>query len=169
MWLKAWQKKQKELKKSLRDTHLYRIWGDRLWTSVVWRIDRRSIAGGLTLGVFIAFTPTIPFQMLLAVLGALYFRVNLPIALMACWITNPLTIIPIYGASWKLGRYIVHHIEIFRGTIDAYVVKGKPGLMIRQTIYIWIGSLIFASVAALFANILVRVFWKFVNKVKHIK
>lgn len=166
MWLNTWRKKQKQIRKSLQDTYFCRVWGEKLWAAVLWRTDKRSIAGGLTLGVFIAFTPTIPFQMVLTGLGALYFRVNLPIALAACSITNPFTIIPIYGAAWKLGRYIVKNVDVFQEIIDLYLTKGKSGLMIRQTIYIWIGSLIFASVSALCANFLVRGLWKFVDKVR---
>jgi uncharacterized protein len=166
MWLRTWRKKQKQLRESLKDTYLYRICGEKLWAAVLWRTDKRSIAGGLTLGVFIAFTPTIPFQMILVGLGALYFRVNLPIALTACWITNPLTVIPIYGASWKLGKYVIQNIDLFQEIIDAYLNQGRPALMIRQTIYLWTGSLIIASFTALCTNILVRGLWNFVNKIR---
>lgn len=166
MWLKAWRKKQKQLRASLKGTFIDRIWGEKLWSAVFWRTDKRSIAGGLTIGVFVALTPTIPFQMVIAGLCALYFRVNLPIALACSAITNPFTIIPIYGSAWTLGKYIVQNVDMLQEIIDAYLNQGKSGLMIRQTIYLWTGSLIIASFSALGTNILVRGLWKFVNKIR---
>jgi uncharacterized protein (DUF2062 family) len=41
-----------------------------------------------------------------AVLGVV-FRVNLPVAVILTWYTNPLTIVPLYIAAYKLGLFVV--------------------------------------------------------------
>jgi uncharacterized protein (DUF2062 family) len=160
MWLSAWRKKQASLRRSLKNTHLHWIWGRRLFHSMLWKTDRRSIAGGLALGLFIAFTPSIPFQMLLATCGAIYFRVNLPIALAACWITNPLTALPIYTAAWKLGKSIVEPTGAAQAILDFYEIQGKSALLILHGFYLWTGCLIFSTVSALAAAATVRLAWK---------
>lgn len=169
MWIKKWRKKQASLRTSLKNTYLYRIWGHKLFADVLWRIDKKSISGGLALGLFVAFTPTIPFQMLLTVCGGLYFRVNLPIALVACWVTNPLTAVPIYTAAWRLGKYIVENAFPFREVFEAYNIEGRTTRIIRQGFYLWTGSLIFSLVSALSANVAVRVFWKLAHKSTRLK
>ena len=65
----------------------------------------RDIALGTAIGVFVAFTPTIGFQMLIAAFIATLFRANRPAAVIPPWITNPLTIPPIYAMTYWLGRF----------------------------------------------------------------
>lgn len=168
-WLTKWRKKQPALKESLKNTYLHRLWGRRLFADVLWRTDKRSIAGGLALGLFVAFTPTIPFQMLLTVCGGLYFRVNLPIALAACWVTNPLTAVPIYTAAWRLGKYIAENALPVREAFEAYNIEGRATRIIRQGLYLWIGSLIFSAVSAAGANLAVRLLWQLARKSRRSK
>jgi hypothetical protein len=97
MLLKFWRKKQASIRKNLEGSGLHRLWGQTLFHKLLWCTDRRSIAGGLAFGLFIAFTPTIGFQMSMAVIGAILLKVNLPIAIAACWLTNPLTIAGVHG------------------------------------------------------------------------
>ena len=61
----------------------------------LWHFNRRTLAKGVAVGFFCAFIP-VPFQMLLAILGALIFKTNLPLAILAVWITNPITMPAIF-------------------------------------------------------------------------
>lgn len=72
----------------------------------LWHIGRRGTSLALAIGAFICCLP-MPGHMLLAVLAALYWRVNLPVAVAAVWINNPLTIGPIYFIAYKLGRWLM--------------------------------------------------------------
>lgn len=65
------------------------------------------IAIGLGLGVFIGITPTFGFQMVIAVALATALRINKAAALLAVWITNPITAIPIYALCHRLGNGLV--------------------------------------------------------------
>lgn len=159
MWLRLWRRKQASIRQTLKGSRLHRIWGQSLFHDLLWRTDRRSIAGGLALGLFIAFTPTIPFQMILAVIGAVLLKVNLPIALAACWLTNPLTALPVYTAAWKLGKFLTEHVGIIHGFLNAHRFEAKSAHWILNGIYVWTGSLIFSSLAAPLGFFLVYVFW----------
>lgn len=67
--------------------HLQKF-GKRLTDPKLWHLNRKSVAGGLALGLFIGFMPIFG-QMFIAAALAILFRVNLPIAFMAVWISNP--------------------------------------------------------------------------------
>lgn len=68
--------------------------------------NRRTASRALALGLFWAFIP-VPFQMAGAALMALWLRVNLPIAVAAVWLTNPLTMGPIFYAEYRLGAWLL--------------------------------------------------------------
>ncbi len=67
------------------------------------RSSPRAIAGGLGLGTFIAFTPTMGVQLILAVIAATFFNLNRPASIIPIWITNPITVAPIYTFNYWLG------------------------------------------------------------------
>ena len=70
--------------------------------------DPRKIAGGMALGVFIAFTPTIPFHMVGALALAAVLRVSPVTAFLGIQICNPLTIPAIYLAAYKVGQFLLY-------------------------------------------------------------
>jgi uncharacterized protein (DUF2062 family) len=70
--------------------------------------DPKQIAGGMALGVFIAFTPTIPFHTIAALSLAALLRVSPVTAFLGIQISNPLTIPPFYLAAYKVGRFLLH-------------------------------------------------------------
>jgi uncharacterized protein (DUF2062 family) len=72
----------------------------------LWHLNRRSISGAISAGLFVAWVP-LPIQMLLAGSVALYFRINLPLSIAVCWVTNPVTIGPMYWSAWWLGSALL--------------------------------------------------------------
>lgn len=65
----------------------------------------RAIAGGLGVGMFIAFTPTVGIQIILAIIAATLCNVNRPAAIAPVWITNPVTVAPVYTFNYWLGTF----------------------------------------------------------------
>jgi hypothetical protein len=51
------------MKRGMRNGRIHRLLGDRIFHPHIWSFDERSLSGGLALGLFIAFTPTLTFQM----------------------------------------------------------------------------------------------------------
>lgn len=70
-----------------------------------WSPCRATMANGLSIGLFCAMLP-IPFQMLVAALGCIRAKGNIPIAIAACWITNPVTQLPIIVLQERLGHWM---------------------------------------------------------------
>lgn len=67
----------------------------------------RSKAGGVGLGVFIAFTPTVGIQMPIAFGAATILGVNSPLAVAMAWLTNPITVPPIYYFEYRVGAWLL--------------------------------------------------------------
>lgn len=82
-----------------------RPFAHRLRHPNLWHLHRRSVAGGVAVGLFCGLIPG-PLQMLGAALLAMSFRVNLPVALFVTLYTNPFTIVPLYMLAYQLGAWI---------------------------------------------------------------
>jgi uncharacterized protein len=156
MSMPKWVQRIVPTKRCIRRSALYRLLGHSLFANDLWHFNERAVAGGLSLGLFIAFTPTIPFQMILAAVGALYFRVNLPVALAACWVTNPLTGVPFYWLAWKIGHCTMSEIPWIAGLLRSYAVETKLSPFLLQCMYLWAGCLMLAALAAGTAHFAVR-------------
>jgi hypothetical protein len=73
---------------------------------VYFSINRRSITGGLALGVFVGVMPFVGHTPAVVV-AALLLRVNLPVAVLATWIANPLTYGPLFYGEYQLGAWLL--------------------------------------------------------------
>jgi len=158
-WLRQWRRRQEQVKRQLHNSYVHHLIGERLFHHHIWALDRYSLAGGLALGLFVAFTPTIPFQMLLAALGALFLSVNLPMAVLACWVTNPLTALPIYLAARRFGKFLLQDTEIVENVTALFGFQGYMGTFMTQSLYLWAGTLVFSCVAALVGYLAVQLTW----------
>jgi uncharacterized protein (DUF2062 family) len=67
---------------------------------------RRAVGGGIWIGLFIGLFP-IPGQTVLAVLLALWLRVNLPLAAIFVWVSNPITFVPIFYLAYRIGALML--------------------------------------------------------------
>jgi uncharacterized protein (DUF2062 family) len=89
-----------------RDTAVARFLGPRFFHPAVWHLSRHSVAGGFAIGLFCGLIPG-PLQMLGGALGAVWFKRNLPVALVTTLYTNPLTIIPLYLLAYQVGAFVM--------------------------------------------------------------
>ncbi len=65
------------------------------------------IALGVAVGMFVAWTPTMPFQMVLTITISALVGANKFVGVPFVWITNPVTLIPIYGPNYILGSWLL--------------------------------------------------------------
>lgn len=80
--------------------------GRHLHNSDLWHLTRKSASKAFLVGIFCAFLP-IPGQMIVAAFLALWIAANLPISIGLVWLTNPITIPPIFYSAYKLGAWIL--------------------------------------------------------------
>jgi uncharacterized protein (DUF2062 family) len=77
--------------------------GDKLHRPNLWHLNRRSVSLAFAIGLWAMYTPPLPWQMVIAAIGAIYFNANLPIAVALVWITNPFTWAPLYYLAYLVG------------------------------------------------------------------
>lgn len=90
---------------SIRGNRHLRILGSALHHPNLWHLNRRSVAGGVAIGMLCGMIPG-PIQMFSAAVLAVALRVNLPVAMAATWYTNPFTIVPLYYLAYKIGTLL---------------------------------------------------------------
>ncbi|ODS24613.1 ATP-binding protein [Candidatus Endobugula sertula] len=82
------------------------ILGSLLEDPNLFHLNRYSVSMAFLVGVFLAFCP-VPGQMVLAAIVAFWVRCNLPLAIALVWITNPLTVPPIFFTTYQLGTWLL--------------------------------------------------------------
>ena len=95
--------------RTLRHPHLrHRGWWRRfsrpLFHRSLWHPCRDTVASGLAVGMFFSMMP-MPMQSLAAAVVAMALRGNVPLAIAACWISNPLTQLPVWLFQCRLGEW----------------------------------------------------------------
>ncbi|MDX8402148.1 MAG: DUF2062 domain-containing protein [Mariprofundaceae bacterium] len=127
----------------------------------LWRLNRRAVARAIAVGLFFAFVP-VPFQMLLAASGAVMFNSNLPISVGMVWLTNPLTMPPIFYLAWLLGTWLMgmdtsglspDQFELSWTWLGSTLASGwKPFLL---------GCFVMGTVSALLGYLGMHLAWRF--------
>ncbi|MGE0760057.1 MAG: DUF2062 domain-containing protein [Pirellulaceae bacterium] len=116
------------------------------------------LALGMAIGVFVTFTPTIGFQMMLVVLFAWLLRGNKVVGLPIVWLTNPATIVPLYYPCYVVGRVLLNEPEVgwqwwrelrtpppgWWAGVEFYWSR-----MLDIAVPLWLGSLVVATLLGL--------------------
>lgn len=140
--------------RSIRKHKHLQFLGDRLHDPNIWHLNRRSVAGALGMGVFVSFIP-IPVQMIIAAVVAVWMRVNLPLAVAAVWITNPVTIPPVFFFTYKVGVWMLNswplNLVFELSPTDDWLLKnlgafGGPLLLGSLTVGAILGLLTYGAV-----------------------
>ncbi len=126
--------------------------------SEIWHLNRRSAAGAVFIGLFCAFLP-VPMQMVIAAALAVASRCNLPIAVALVWVSNPITIPPIFYFAYRLGAWLLN-MEITADSIELNLtwIWDNLGTIGYPLLF---GSLVCGWVAGVTGFVVTRVVWRF--------
>ena len=135
-----------------------RIFGSLIHNPNLWHLTRHSVSRACSVGLLCAWAP-VPFQMVLAAIGAMLFHANLPLSVCLVWITNPFTMPPLFLFAYYVGTLILDlpqkpfnfeiSLEWFMQTMQSI---GQPFLL---------GCLVCGIISAILGNIAMRVIWRF--------
>ncbi|MDX1516360.1 MAG: DUF2062 domain-containing protein [Woeseiaceae bacterium] len=142
---------------ALRDSRLLAPFQSMMHDPRLWGIRRRTVVPAFALGVFIAFQP-FPGHPVYAALLALALRINVPVAFVSTFVSNPVTMGPMYYSAYRLGRYL----------LDANQTEFSFDLSLdwvtQQFVTIWqpmmLGSLLLGTAAGVIAFVVVDALWR---------
>jgi uncharacterized protein (DUF2062 family) len=133
--------------------------GPRIQDPGLWHVNRRSVSGAVALGLFCAFIP-VPFQMFLAAIGAILFRVNILIAVPMVWASNPVTMPPMFYFCYLVGVWILGSQS------GEFVFELSFEWLATELAAIWepflLGCFVVGAASALLGYLTVRFLWLYV-------
>jgi len=124
--------------------------------------NRKMISRGVLIGLFIAFIP-MPLQMAAVLLFVPFIRFNVPIGLAMCWLSNPITMPPMYYIEYLTGSFL---LGIKPEPVEMTLVWFSNNL---DNIFIplYFGTALYSIVASISGYFLVNYLWKLsVDKAK---
>jgi uncharacterized protein (DUF2062 family) len=123
----------------------------------LWGIRRRWVVPAFALGLFIAFLP-FPGHTLIAALLALALRVNIPVAAVSTWVSNPLTMGPLYYFAYRLG------VTILDIPPKPFSFELSLDWVTHTFVNIWqpmlLGSVLLGSAAAMVGYVVLDLLWR---------
>lgn len=141
----------------IKGHRILRFLGNRLHDPALWHFNRRSVAGAFGIGLFTAFLP-IPGQMLVAALLAILVEVNLPLSVLLVWVTNPLTMAPVFYAAYRLGAWLLDRPPLAVGEPRGLAWFADSVSQIWQPLLV--GGVTLGVASGLAGYVAVRVLWR---------
>lgn len=141
------------LKKHKYLRHLGRLLHDEN----LWHLNRRSVSGGVGSGLFWAMIP-IPSQMVASAFTAIALRINLPISVALVWLTNPLTIPPMFYFNYNVGCWLMGsppHVGEFELSVEWIAAE-------LQVIWkpLFLGSFVMGVICGTLGYVAMRAYWR---------
>ena len=137
---------------------LNKVFGNLLHDPNLLHLNRRSVSMAFLVGLFMAFVP-LPSQMIMAAAVAIYIRCNLPISVALVWISNPVTMPPMFYFAYKVGATILSTPE------RAFTFDLSWEWLGTELAAIWepflLGCLVCGVVFGVLGFGLIRLLWRF--------
>jgi uncharacterized protein (DUF2062 family) len=143
--------------KDIKENKYLKVFGSLLHAKELWHFNRQSIAKAFAVGLFFAWVP-VPFQMVLAAGGAIVVRSNLPMSIALVWVTNPITMPPMFYAAYKVGALVMGVGEV------PFAMELSIDWLIHGTLLIWKPFLLGCFLVGIASSVLgyfgIQMFWR---------
>ena len=124
----------------------------------LWGIRRRWVVPAFATGIFIAFLP-FPGHTLMGALAALALRVNIPVAAMATWVSNPATMVLMYPFAYRFG------CRLLGMEVRPFGFEASIDWVTDTFVHIWqpmlLGSVLLGVAAALTSYVVLDMIWRY--------
>lgn len=142
---------------TLRKHPSLRIFQRWLHDPNLWELNRYSVSTAVFIGFFVAYAP-LPIHMVAAALLAIWWRANLPVAVGAVWISNPVTIPPQFYLAYKVGVHLLRQPQHeFAFELSMHWVREEFAALWQPLL---LGCLVCGLMTATLGWIAVRVLWR---------
>lgn len=118
----------------------------------LWHLNRRSVSMAVLVGAVCALLP-IPLQMLPALLLAVWLKCNLPLTIVIVWTTNPLTYVPVFYFTYRVGARLLD-MPVTPPDSVSFV------WLLEQMLPLWVGSLTCGVTFGVLGMLLTRLLWR---------
>lgn len=138
----------------------------------VWKPTQHTLSGGMAVGMFITLQ-LLPIQMPTAVILSAIFRVNIPIAIAMCWVSNPFTVPFMAWLEYAIGKWV---LALYTTVPTSPFPKHLPESMVDAWIVLkehapvmLMGGIILGAVAALVSYIATWSCWEIGSRMEMAK
>lgn len=125
---------------------------------LIWHLNRRSVAAGIAIGLFLGSLPIFG-QIPLAMVMALAFRAHMPSAVMATLISNPVTMPFLFTANYYVGTWLLKQPCVVLSDIQ-WSLDGLIHLGGEVLVPLYLGSIVVGLFLAGFSFSLLRLIWR---------
>ena len=123
----------------------------------LWGVRRKNVVPAVALGAFFAFMP-FPGHPVWAMFAALALRVNIPIAALTTFISNPLTMGPMYFFAYRLGVWLLGAEQ------QPFDMEMSFDWVTHTFVNIWqpmlLGCLLLGTTSAILAYVTLDLIWR---------
>jgi len=131
----------------------------------LFHMNRRSVSNAFLVGLFWAMIP-MPFQMVPATITALLIRgINWPIAVALVWVSNPITMPPMFYFNYLVGTWVLGEPEnspAFEASLEWLVVLAE-----NNWLHLYFGSVVVGAASGVLGYLAVRGYWRHYIVKKH--
>jgi len=150
-------KKYLPTRDDLRKQKALHFFGDVIFENNLWHFNRHSVSVAYFVGFFCCFLP-IPFQMIPGILLCLWLKANVPISMGLIWISNPITMTPMFYATYKLGTWILDEPN------QVSTIELSLSWLSQQLQFVWqpllLGSITTGITFGVLSYCVVRLYWR---------
>ncbi|WP_130537152.1 DUF2062 domain-containing protein [Thiomicrorhabdus indica] len=124
----------------------------------IWHLHRHSVAKAFLIGLFWMSIP-MPSQMVAAAFTAIAIRANLALSVALVWISNPITMGPIFYFNYKVGTLILGHPaeEIPHFEISWQWISTTLGDLWMP---LYLGSIVVGTILGAVSYVLIHLVWR---------
>jgi len=157
---------KKKLKKILpthekiKEQKFLKIFGSFLHKREIWSLSRKRVVAGVLIGIFVAALP-MPLQMVLAVFLAIILNANLPISFVLIFISNPLTMPPLFYFEYQIGKLLIKPENPIEFNFDSMTENFGD-----IAVCLWSGAIIVGIFSSIICAIVVNFLWIYTVKKK---
>jgi hypothetical protein len=107
-------------------------------------IRNGGLRRGAAVGLFIGMTPTVGIQTIFMLMGCMAWRGSFPVAFAVSWVSNPVTMGPLYLGWHYIGELLFEPL-----LLSVYSIDTPAEQALLETVLTVLGSLPLAAVTAL--------------------
>jgi len=143
--------------KTIRENKALSMLGEDLHRPSLWILNRSSVARAFAIGLFCTWIP-FPLQTVIAALLAIYYRAHLPLSVALVFISNPVTIPPMFYFAYKLGSVMLGmELQIVEMDLSWHWFTSILGQIWQPLLF---GCLILAIVSSAVGYFTINTLWR---------